>query len=929
MIRRAAKVTGLVQGIGFRPFVHRVASQLGLFGFVRNQGSHVLIHVEGAPATIDRFQRALTEQLPPLARVDHVEWQDCPPRNDRAFEIVASEAVMETAVTVAADVATCPDCLAELFDPHDRRYRYPFLNCTNCGPRLTIITGVPYDRVRTTMAPFQMCDACRREYEDPANRRFHAEPTACPVCGPRLVLYESANARSTGEPRASARADAPASTWVRIEQADPHVVDRRSELSSHDPLGAAIEALRRGRIVAIKGLGGYHFACLATNEAAVTRLRRRKHRDEKPFAIMVRDLGAARAICHVSNDEARMLEDARRPIVLLRRRAETQPLPHGRGSDGEPLPYGRGSDGPPLPYGRGSDGQPLPHGRSADGPPLPYGRGSDGEPLPHGRGSDGVAVAVAPGNPLLGVMLPYTPLHHLLMAGMDDEALVMTSGNRSDEPIAYEDADARERFTGIADCLLTHDRAIQRRCDDSIVRWTGGAPMILRRSRGYVPEPLTLPVSCRSAVLAVGGQLKATFALGQDERAIVSHHGGDLDDFAALRAYVQAIDDFERFFDVTPTVIVHDLHPDYATTRYAAQRCDERSPDGPRASARTDVPALDGAQRAPAGLERIAVQHHHAHLASCLADHQSVETAIGVIFDGTGYGLDGAVWGGEFLVGGLTDFRRAAHLRYVAMPGGEQAIREPWRMAAAHLIDATGNASSLRGAVSADKLNIVERMVAHRLNAPQTSSMGRLFDAVAALAGIRLSAAYEGQAAMELEWAATRAGTDGCYSFSLQTGPISDDAPGRPARSSAACEPRDSCPQTGKSTGADRPTTTPPPIERGERDLWWPMVVDTRRLIRDVLCDVRASVDPAVIARRFHSTVVEIIAAVCHRLRASTGLDRVALSGGVFMNVLLLEEATARLQRDGFRVYRQRRVPPNDGGLSFGQLAVAAARMRR
>ncbi len=905
MVRRSAKVTGLVQGIGFRPFVHRVASQLGLTGFVRNEGSHVLIQVEGAAATLSRFQQALTDRLPPLARIDRVEWQDCPPQHDRAFEIVASEPDGGSRVSVPADVATCPECLTELFDPADRRYRYPFLNCTHCGPRLTIITGVPYDRAQTTMSRFDMCDACRREYEDPANRRFHAEPTACPVCGPRLAL------------------ETPDGTAAATD----------------DPLRAAAESLRRGAIVAIKGLGGYHLACLASDGAAVERLRGRKHREEKPFAIMVRDLAAAEAICEVSYDEARLLEDVRRPIVLLKRRSghaeeltsESEPRASARAdvrrnsaspdSFGSPLVPATtlGILRPGLDLASASVGDvALRKGVSiANGTGFPCRESARAE----ARGSlvYPIADAVAPGNPLLGVMLPYTPLHHLLMAEMDGTPLVMTSGNLSDEPIAYEDSDARQRFAGLADLLLTHDRPIHRRCDDSIVRVTGGAPLILRRSRGYVPQPLSLPSDCRIPILAVGGQLKATFALGAGHQAMLSHHGGDLDDFSAFRAYTQAIDDFERFFDIQPALLVHDLHPDYATTRYALQRCESGNSSEPRACARADLQGPTLANRTP---RRLAVQHHHAHLASCLAENGSTETAIGVIFDGTGYGLDGAVWGGEFLVGDLSSFRRAAHLRYVPMPGGEQAIHEPWRMAAAHLIDAVGFCEALQRHVSRQKLSVIERMIRQRINAPLTSSMGRLFDAVAALAGIRQTAAYEGQAAIELEWAASTPPLNGSPNEAVWHG-----LPARDSTGSNSVSLRGH----GGSAVAQQPddayayAVTPAAADRQPDHSDAPMIIDTRPLIRNVLCAVRASVDPAVIARRFHATLVELIVDVCGRLRAQTGVSLVALSGGVFMNVLLLEGATARLQRDGFRVIRHRQVPPNDGGLSLGQLAIAAA----
>lgn len=751
----------MVQGVGFRPFVYRLASELGLTGFVRNQGSHVLIEAEGSLDAIARFPSALREQMPVLARIDEIQIEDCAPCHDSSFQIISSEVDEGKIISIGADVASCAECLAELFDPRDRRYRYPFLNCTNCGPRLTIITGVPYDRAKTTMASFEMCTACRNEYEDPLNRRFHAEPTACADCGPRLSLRDAAG-----------------------------------QVFEGDPLLSAVNALKQGRIVAVKGLGGFHLACLARDDKAVAELRRRKHRDEKPFAIMVADLAAAEASCEVGSDEALLLCDHKRPIVLLRRRDLS-------------------------------------------------------------LSKQLVSASVAPGNPLLGVMLPYTPLHHLLLADLGGEPLVMTSGNRNDEPIAYEDIDALQRLDGIADFFLMHDRPIHRRCDDSIVRWCAGDQVILRRSRGYVPQPLRLPTDCGVPILAVGGQMKATFALGKEDRAIVSHHCGDLDDYSAFQAYVEAIEHFERFFDIEPELIVHDLHPDYASTHYAIQRCN-------------------------AAIRELAVQHHHAHLASCLADNGKNETTIGVIFDGTGYGSDGVVWGGEFLIGDCRDFRRAAHFRYVAMPGGEQAVREPWRMAAAHLLDALGNCDLLGDDRPSSTLKIVEMMVHQRLNSPLTSSAGRLFDAVAAIAGVRQTVTYEGQAAVELEWLASRCTPKGHYPYAVEQVVGANDAP---------------------------------------------LIVDTRPLIAAVVSDVRNRVEPAVIARRFHSTVVEIIIDVCDRLRAATGLNAAALSGGVFMNAIVLQETITRLAEKGFHVYRHREVPPNDGGLSLGQLAIAAARM--
>ncbi len=745
--RRAVTINGIVQGVGFRPFVYGLAQRLELRGFVCNDGGSILIEVEGDAPRLDRFLHELATRPPALARIKKVSWEPCALRGDRHFAIAASEESAAGAILISPDVATCAECLAELFDLANRRFRYPFLNCTNCGPRLTIIRGAPYDRERTTMAAFAMCPACRAEYEDPADRRFHAQPIACPACGPRL--------------------QAPG--------------------AQGEPLRTFSATLCAGRIGAIKGLGGYHLVCDARNAAAVGELRRRKQRDEKPFAIMVRDAAAAEACCEVSALERELLLSPRRPIVLLRKRPVT-----------------------------------------------------------------GIAQAVAPGNPCLGVMLPYTPLHHLLCAEMGDTPLIMTSGNRSDEPIAYQDDDALDRLSGIADIFLTYDRPIHVRCDDSVTRVVGGRELPIRRSRGYAPQPVPLPFTCPCPLLAVGGQLKGTFALGLDRHAILSHHLGDLDHYDAYRAFERDIALYEELFAVRPARIVHDLHPDYASTRYAQGR------------ARAE--------------DLVAVQHHHAHLASCLAENGRTEPAIGVIFDGTGYGTDGAVWGGEFLVGDYRDFRRAAYLRYVGMPGGEQAIREPWRMALAHLHDAELASALLESRVPAASLRICTQMLERGLNTPWTSSMGRLFDAVAALAGVRDRVSYEGQAAMELEWLATGLAPYGAYPFDL--------------------------------------------IEAADA-----VQIDTRPLIRAVAEDAGHGVAPARIGRRFHTTIIDLIARVCNRLRRTSGLSVVALSGGVFMNVLLTTEVEARLARDGFRVCRHQLVPPNDGGLSLGQLAVAAARL--
>jgi len=777
--RRAARVSGIVQGVGFRPFVRRLASRYALGGFVRNEAGDVVIEVEGDAATLDRFSEELIRQSPPLARIDRVDWRPVDVADEREFRIQRSRIGPSAQILISPDVATCDDCLAELLDPSDRRYRYPFLNCTNCGPRLTIIRGAPYDRNRTTMDRFSMCAACRAEYEDPTDRRFHAQPIACHDCGPQLTLRN-----------ASGRA-----------------------ICCDDAIHALADALRSGKIVAMKGVGGYHLVCDARNASAVEQLRQRKQRDAKPFAIMVRDVAAAAELCSISAIEKNVLMSWRRPIVLLSKRPACD---------------------------------------------------------------DVIAAAVAPENPCTGIMLPHTPLHHLLFRELNDVPLVMTSGNRSDEPIVYRDNDALERLGVIADVFVTHDRPIHIRCDDSVTRVMAGRELPVRRSRGDAPLPLLLPTELSQPILAVGGQLKNTFALGRGDRVIVSHHLGDLEHVEALHAFARDIELYERLFDVRPERIVHDLHPDYASTRYAVRRSAE----------------CDPALRVPL----VAVQHHHAHMASCLLEHQLDGSAIGVIFDGTGLGTDGAIWGGEFLTGDCSHFERAGHLRYTGLPGGDRAVREPWRMAVSHLLDADCDVDVMSERIPASTLRTIRAMLEQRLNAPPTSSMGRLFDAVAAIIGIRDFVSYEGQAAMELEWLATTVESPGGrYPFDVIEVPATGAA---------------ESPVASRSTDAA-------------------FIIDTRPLIRAIADEVQRGTDRPLIARRFHSSVVEIIEQACRRIRIRTTLKRVVLSGGVFMNRVLTEETMARLTHIGFDVYSNERIPCNDGGLSPGQLAVAVASASR
>jgi hydrogenase maturation protein HypF len=778
--RVRVRVEGTVQGVGFRPFVYRLANELGLCGHVRNDSHGVLVEAEGDGTAVERLLAELADSAPPLAVVERVAAEDLALVGDRGFHIVASDRGGEPDALVSPDTATCEACLAELFDPADRRYRYPFLNCTDCGPRLTIVTGVPYDRPLTTMARFEMCDACRREYEDPRDRRFHAQPNACPVCGPALTLVGGEG----------------------------------------DPLAAAAAALLDGRIVAVKGVGGYHLACRADDEAAVARLRARKHRDDKPFALMVRDVAAASALVALSDAERALLSGPERPIVIARRRAGHSAATHAESS------------------------------RPATDAAT-------------------VAPSVAPGRPDLGVMLAYSPLHHLLLADTG-VALVMTSGNRSDEPIAYEDADALARLSDIADLFLIGERPIHTRVDDSVLRSTRRGPVMMRRSRGYVPRPLPLDPAATRQLLACGAELKSTFCVARGSRAWVGHHIGDLGDYETLRSFTEGVAAFERLFAVQPEVVAHDLHPDMLSTRYALEREDVR---------------------------HVAVQHHHAHLAACLAEHGEAGPAVGAIFDGFGLGTDGTAWGGELLVGDLRGFERAGWLWPVALPGGDRAAREPWRMACAWLVAAGDDdpppiPATLVDRVDPARWSAVAQMARTGTAAPPTTSAGRLFDAVAALCGIRTEATYEGQAAAELE-AACDTTERGTYDLPVATG-----ADPRAPTTAAAADP-----------------SAAPPI-----------VLDARPLIHSVTRDAAAGAAVGAVAARFHNSLAAATARAVERAAGERGLGTAVLSGGVFQNRVLLEGVADRLERAGLRVLIPLRLPPNDGGISYGQAAVAAAR---
>jgi hydrogenase maturation protein HypF len=774
-------VSGIVQGVGFRPFVYGLAAQHGLKGWVRNTSAGVDIELDGDETALSQFLDDLRQKPPALARLDHLEhtWQAAHGFED--FQIIESQADPSDFLPVSPDVSICADCLSELFNPQDRRYRYPFINCTNCGPRFTIIGDIPYDRPNTTMAGFPLCPACDQEYHDPLNRRFHAQPVACPECGPHIWLELG----TSTEPVAYAEAS----------------------------LGLARQLLLEGKILAIKGLGGFHLACDATNPQAVSELRRRKLRVDKAFALMAADAEMAAQHAWLSKAERLLLESRQRPIVIARRR----------------------SDSP-------------------------------------------IAAQVAPGQNTLGIMLPYTPLHYLLFANPAAQTLeinlpplVMTSGNLSEEPICTDNDEAREHLGSLADAFLMHNRSIHTRCDDSVVRvfpalrrerTQSPAPSIypLRRARGYAPDPISLSTPVRP-LLATGAELKNTFCLTRGSYAFLSHHIGDLENYPTLQAFTASIEHYQRLFRIQPQAIAYDLHPNYLATRYAVERAAQQ------------------------GLPAVGVQHHHAHIAACMADNGLDGTAplIGVSFDGTGYGEDGAVWGGEFLIADAARYERAVHLAYTPLPGGDLATRQPWRMALSWLaaagVDWAEDLPPVQHALSlstagVDVQAVLRKQLSSGLNSPLTSSMGRLFDAVAALMGVRQEVNYEAQAAIEME-ALADGNEPGYYTLELRQD-----------------------------------------------------VLDPSPLFHQLVQDLRLQISPRVMAARLHGGIARATADVCRTLRAQRGLNAVALSGGVWQNTYLLALTTGLLQEDGFEVYIHRRVPANDGGLALGQAFSAQARLR-
>jgi hydrogenase maturation protein HypF len=752
----SVKVRGIVQGVGFRPFVFQLAERHGLVGWVRNTSRQVEIEVAGSEEALGNFLRELRERAPPLACIDTIETETLRPAGHTRFEILESQ-LDEGWQSIPPDTATCDACLAETFDPSERRHGYPFTNCTHCGPRFTIIEELPYDRNRTTMRCFALCKACRREYEDPRDRRFHAQPVACPACGPAVWLQRPDGCRVDG-----------------------------------DPIEVCASLLASGSIVALKGLGGFQLVCDATNAEAVARLRSRKRRYGKPFALMVADSEWAERLCEVSAAERQALESRGRPIVLLKQRPGTP-----------------------------------------------------------------IAPEVAPGLDTLGLMLPYTPLHHLLLRRFRG-ALVMTSGNLSEEPIAIGNREALERLAEIADAFLFNNRDIYARYDDSVVRVLGDHVVPIRRARSFAPTPLDLPFSARQDILACGAQQKSTFCLVKESKAFLSQHIGDLENLETLEHFQSSLETFRRLFRVDPGIIAHDMHPDYLSTHVAHE------------------------YPAPSAL-RVVVQHHHAHVVSAMVEHGIREPVIGVAYDGTGYGTDGEIWGGEILVADWRKFERVAHLRYAPMLGGEAAIRKPYRMAAGYIWTLCAacevDFDTFLGMVPLGERILLRRQLDAKLNTPLTSSCGRLFDAAAALLGIRREALYEGQAAVELE-AVADADVDEVYPYDL--------------------------------------------LRDGEG---W--IIDPAATLRALWCEKRAGRRVSTIAAAFHNTVADFTCAICRRVREKRGLERVALSGGCFQNALLTRRTQAGLEGAGFEVLTHRFVPPNDGGISLGQAAVAYALTER
>ncbi|RLB21841.1 MAG: carbamoyltransferase HypF [Deltaproteobacteria bacterium] len=743
-IRACVEIKGVVQGVGFRPFVYDLALENDLKGWVLNDEKGVTIEIEGKKDRVNKFLSGLSSP-PPIARIEKTAILYLSPLGYNDFEIKKSKEGEGKLALISPDIATCKDCLNELFDPKDRRFRYPFINCTNCGPRFTIIANVPYDRDNTTMSSFTMCPACSSEYHSPSNRRFHAQPNACPECGPTLQLFTNSGKMVT----------------------------------THDPVEETIALLKRGKIVAIKGLGGFHLACDATKEEVVAGLRARKYREDKPFALMCRDLEVVKSLCIVDALSSNLISSRERPIVILPRKIGAK-----------------------------------------------------------------IAPSVAPFQKTLGVMLPYTPLHHLLF-GQGVDALVMTSGNVSDEPIVFKDTEAFSRLRNIADFFLVHDREIHTRCDDSVVKPLKETVTFLRRARGFAPFPIKLNKKGKH-ILACGADLKNTFCLTKGDYAFMSQHIGDMENFETMSSFEQGIELFKQLFQITPEFVVHDLHPDYFSTRYAMG---------------LDVP------------KKIGVQHHFAHALSCMAEYGSVGPALAIVLDGTGYGEDGTVWGGEFLEVSVQGYTRLGHLKQIPLPGGDKAVWEPWRIAAAYLERIYGDFQELHipfvKELDLERWSQLKLAVKARINAPLCSSMGRLFDAVSALLNVRRSVNYEGQAAVELEQM-VKEGESGEYPFEIFE-------------------------------------------QKGS------FIIDPDPIIEAIVKDIKLKESPSIISTRFHNSIAQVISRMAKKGREETGLSDVFLSGGVFQNTFLLEKAWDILNDNGFRVHIHQQIPPNDGCISLGQ----------
>lgn len=754
-IRENIIIKGIVQGVGFRPFIHKLVQNYNLSGWVLNSNQGVEIDVEGKTKELNSFISDIKDKLPPLARIEKIEVNQLPLIGYKGFSIKQSITKEENSfVLVSPDISICEDCLQELFNPHNRRFHYPFINCTNCGPRFTIIKDIPYDRGKTTMRVFEMCPQCQSEYENIEDRRYHAQPNACAECGPQVFLYQN-----------------------------------KRKLENSDPIKEAIKLLKDGKIGAIKGLGGFHLACDATNNEVVTKLRRLKNREAKPFAIMSFNLEKIKQYCKLGKKEEKWLVNRARPIVLLKKKEDSL-----------------------------------------------------------------ISSLVAPRNNYLGVMLPYTPLHYLLLKD-NFTALIMTSGNIADQPIIGDNQEALEKLDGIADFFLLYNRDIFNRCDDSVIKIVNDGNEFFRRARGYVPYPIILDFKLKE-VLALGGELKNTISFSKENYVFPSQYLGDLKSVETLDFLKESIENLEKIFRVNPEIIACDLHPDYLSTQFAEEI---------------------GAKK---GLKVVKVQHHHAHIVSCMAENNIKEKVMGVAYDGTGYGDDGKIWGGEFLLCGLKGYLRVGHLKYCSLPGGDKAIMEPWRMTYSYLYYIYGPKAKTLDInfiqrMDYDKLSIIEKMIDKNINSPLTSSCGRLFDAVSSLIGIRDEISYEGQAAMELE-SFCASGIKERYKFCI--------------------------------------------YKEGME-----FIIDPQEIFIEIIKDLKEGIDKKIMAAKFHNTVAEFTLNLCGKIRKNSGINKIALSGGVFQNKYLTEKVVSLLEDKGFKVYTQRKVPPNDGGISLGQAVVAGS----